>query len=294
MSNSNLYDKLSIDISRLHKNLIQTDYFIVSENLYLTGFLMKMNLREKLVDAGLIRGWFNEFNRYWVEILGGRPLKFHDFFFLYGEYRKKFQAVELKGLEKNQFLESWQLPETIFLLFSSVYKYAISPLSFYPFRNYIKNSSKILEYGCGIAPITYSYIKYTSGNDRKEFTIADIQTITYHFAKWRLANEKCVKPIDIFPLELPTLEGDYDIIFLMTVLEHLPDPLNTLKNLFNNLKQGGRIVFDFILSEGKGLDCKKAIEERTHIIQFFRNNFVLEKGEFSVNKSMSTTIVRKK
>lgn len=293
MSKSNLYDNLKIDIQRLHFHPLQSSYFITKANAYFTGALIKTGLLPKLIDSGFIRDSFNEFHIYWKEILGGRPLRYHDFFYLFSNYRKKFQDIELDENQDN-FLETWQLPENIYLLFNAIYKYALSPLSFYPFREYIKKANIILEYGCGIAPITYSVIKYGRFKRKKLFVIADIQNHTYHFAKWRLHNVKNVRMIDIDPSQLPILDKNYDLIFLLTVLEHLPNPLDVIKNLYNTLITGGYLIFDFVLGEGKGLDTSQAILEREKILNFIEDKFKLEKGELKINESIGTTIVRKK
>ncbi|MBM2832891.1 MAG: Methyltransferase type 12 [Candidatus Brocadiaceae bacterium] len=292
MTKSNLYDNLQIDIQKIHSAAIQNSYFITKGNVYLTGILMKTNLWKKLIDSGFVRNWFNEFHTYWKEVLGGRPLYFHDFFYLYSDYRKKFQNIGLDDTSEN-FLETWQSPENIYLLFSAVYKYTLCPMPFYPFRKYIISANKILEYGCGIAPITYSAVKYGRFSMGK-FTIADIQSYTYHFAKWRLYNMKNVRMVNINPHELPKFEQGYDLIFLMTVLEHLPNPLEVLNNLYESLTIGGHLIFDFILGEGKGLDTKQAILGRVKIINFINEKFVIESGKIEVDKSISTTIAKKR
>ena len=49
-------------------------------------------------------------------------------------------------------------------------------------------------------------------------------------------------------------DNDYDVVVLFHVLEHLPNPLGTLKQLKNNIRSGGNIVIevphanDFLLS----------------------------------------------
>lgn len=292
MTKSNLYDNLQIDIQRLHSDALQDNYCPAKNNVYLAGILLKTGFWNKLIDSGFVRDWFDEFHTYWRENFRGRPLHLHDFFYLYSNYREKFQDIEMGDTPEN-FMETWQLPENIYLLFSSVYKYALSPASFYPFRKYIISANKILEYGCGIAPITYSAVKYGRFSMKNNFNIADMQNYTYHFAKWRLHNIKNVKMININPHELPRLEQDYNLIFLMTVLEHLPNPLEVLNNLYDSLTTGGHLIFDFILGEGKGLDTKQAIMEREKIISFIDERFTIEYGKLEVDKSIGTTIAKK-
>ncbi len=293
MVKSNLYDNLQIDIQELHSSSLQNNYFLKKGNCNVTGILLKMGLWEKLIDSGFVRDWFKEFHLYWVKILGGRPLYLHDFFYLCSDYRKKFQNVALDNDKPDNFLEVWQMPENVYLLFRAVYKYGIHPLSFYRYRKYINRANNILEYGCGIAPITYSYVKYKRFTLKKNFTIADISSFTYHFAKWRLHNVKNIKMLNVNINKLPLFKEKYDLIFLMTVLEHLPDPLEVLNNLYDSLATGGHLIFDFIFGEGNGLDTKQAIVDRQEIINFINDKFVIKTGKLEVNKSIGTTIAKK-
>ncbi len=294
MPRRNMYNDLQVEAEKLHGEEFQSEYHLVNRSLVLTGGLMKLRLWEKFIDSGLIRDWFHEFHIYWVEVLHARHLKFHDFFHLYSEYRKRFQSVELED-EKDGFLEVWQRPENIYILFGAVYKYALSPVSFYRFRKYISRANDILEYGCGVAPITYSALKYgKSSYKRKSFSVADIGTHAFHFAKWRFSNMGNVSIHDLSPRELPHFQKKYDLIFMIEVLEHLPNPLEALQNLYDYLKRGGVFIFDFILGEGEGLDTRQALKDRESIISFIDKNFIIERGRLEVNKSMGETIAKKR
>ncbi len=287
----NSYDNLIVNVQKLHETPFKSTIIIPRRNPYLIGGLIRAGLWGRLVDSGFVRDWFDEFHIYWVNVWGGRPLKLHDFFYLYSDYRKRYQNVELD--ESRGFLESWQLPENIYSVFNAVYKYAYQPISYFPFRRHIKEANNVLEYGCGIAPITYSAIKYGAFH-RKDFTIADIPTFTHHFAKWRMYNEKNVHAMDLAPYQMSDLKQGYDLIFLMTVLEHLPNPVEVLMHLHKNMSAKGVLILDFVLGEGKGLDTKQAIMDREKIVRFLEDNFILEAGRLEVNKSTGTTILRKK
>ena len=209
-------------------------------------------------------------------------------------YRSKFQSVEVKeNSTPKKFLEAWQRKESIHVLFSSVHKYALSPITFYKYKEYIRNAKSILEYGCGLAPITYSAIKYGKYNN-KTFIISDIKQYTYHYAKWRLQGCSNIKYLDIEPRVLPKLKIKYDLLFIQTVLEHLPNPLKVIEHLYKKLHKNGYIIFDYIKSSGHGLDTKEASKERPIVLDFIKSNFVLIKGKIDKNNSMGTTIVRKK
>jgi len=296
----NGYHEIKTDITTLHHDLQKTpDHY--SRLSHVRGFfrryfdkaLFVSGLYKKCIDAGFYRGWFDEFNEYWVQALGGRPLYFHDFFFLYSWYRTKFQNVGITESDSHEsYLEAWKDPRNIYLTFGAVYKYALSPFFYYHFRRYLKPGGKILEYGCGIAPITIALIN--DGYAKKlEFTIADILQHPYHFAKWRL-KQYGVKMIDIDPPELPFFSDVFDTIILMQVLEHLPAPRATIQHLTHSLAPGGYLIMDFMISEADGLDTKQALSERASVLEFLKNHYHICSGDLTLDKDIGLTILQKK
>src|SRR6266566_5208532 len=127
--------------------------------LYGLGALVKLGLRRRLVYANLDLGWFHEFQRYWVEELGNRPIHPHDFYFLSGVYRQRLQTIHFEQLEKpelasdDRHLEAWRDHRAIYYLFAHTYRQALSPLRVHPFIRYIPRGGRAAEYGCGAAPI---------------------------------------------------------------------------------------------------------------------------------------------
>ena len=293
---SNFYDQIEIDIEKAHDMLDKGEIDSSHIDHYFSAFdryLYKKGWLAKLVDNGFKRDWFEEFAEYWGRALNGRPLNFHDFFFLYTNYRTRFQAIEVKeNSDAAQFLYSWQSYENIYIIFHSVYKYALHPFSFAAYEKYLKEkkNGKILEYGCGIAPISTSLIK----NKFKglNYTIADIRNFSFHYAKFRLKQHD-VKCVDIIPYENPPIGENFDIIFLMTVLEHLPDPLNIIELLTKSLNRGGYLVFDYILGDGGGLDTVESVKQRKSVLEFIENNYQLKSGEIKYDNSMGPTVVQK-
>ena len=291
---NNFYDNIQLNIEKAH-NEINVSGLRSHNESYLNCFykyLFNKRLYEKLIDAGLIRWWFNEFSAYWTSVLHCRPLKFHDFFYLYSNYRVKFQNVEVAENSANSaFLNAWQRPENIYLTFGAVYKFALNPFVGLNFLSYIKNDSHILEYGCGLAPIVTSLIKNKKAKCR--YTIADIRNHTYHYAKFRLKQHE-VNFVDIYPKQLPKLDNSYDVVFLMTVLEHLPDPLDVIHFLNEKIKEKGYLIFDYIQSEGTGLDTVESVRQRSAVLQYISSHFNVIYGKINFDKSMGTTVVQKK
>lgn len=301
VENPNKFDNLVVNIQELHDK-ISSNWGKVSKKKYPLSKWSKFlasrfpELYCSLVDSGFERGWFNEFKEYWEKALGGRPIYLHDFFFLYDNYRVKFQssAVE-QGASREKFLEAWQLPQNVYMAFGTSYKYALSPLEYKRHERYLKanKGGRILEYGAGYAPVITSMIK--SGLTNYDFTAADIGSFTFHNAKYRLT-QYGVKFVNIVPYEAsPELSyNDYDVVFLMTVLEHLPDPLEVVKMLAKNMRPGGLLIFDYILGEGTGLDTVESLKQREEVLKFIKYYFDIVEGELSLDKSMSRTVVQKK
>ena len=259
----------------------------------MVAILYRFGIYERLINSGIIIGWFDEFKEYWTKVLGGRPLWFNDFHFLLGIYRQKYQNVEVPpNSSEKQFLEAWQNPEANYQLFAAVRRFSYLPLYCYHFEKWIKNGDSILEYGCGIAPISYSLLNY-SLKKNLDITIADIQQINSHFAKWRMGEK--VNFLNIKPYQNCLNEKKlYDVVFMVTVMEHLPNPIETVKNITNNLKPNGVFIFDYILSDGSGLDTREAVDKRKDVLDYISSKYNLISGEIDQKRSMGTTVCKLK
>jgi len=294
----NLYDNLEIDIAKKHCE-INVDPNFMSHLKHTRGIFLcvwdklsfRCGLHKRLIDSGFKRDWFEEFYEYWVSVLGGRPLLFHDFFFLYSWYRVKYQEVGIEN-ENSQvsLIKAYQDPKNIYMIFSLIYKMAISPFAYFLLRKYIKSGDKILEYGAGTAPVITSLIKDNKINF--DFTAADIPQFTFHYAKWRL-KQFGVQFIDVDLARLPILPKQYDVIILQAVLEHLPNPLEVVKHLTNYLSPSGYLIFDYIISDGKGFDTKASLQERNEVLKYIKENYILKLGKITEEESMGRTVVKK-
>ncbi len=297
----NKFDNLSININELfdnnthiNKNISHTNFLLKFFKRYFLAFLLFSKTYEIFINSGIFLRWFNEFKFYWTKVLKGRPLYFHDFHFLLGIYRQKFQKVTTpENSTEKEFLDSWQNKDTIYQLFSAVRRFSYEPLHCYKFEKFIKNGDKLLEYGCGIAPITYSLKNY-SLKKNLQLNIADIRQINSHFARWRLSSD--VNFIEIEPYKNPLMgfEENFDVVFLITVMEHLPDPLETVKNIHRSIRKGGYLLFDYILSDGEAQDTAEAVKQRKEVLRFIEQNFKLIKGNLFIDKTIDLAVVQKK
>jgi 2-polyprenyl-3-methyl-5-hydroxy-6-metoxy-1,4-benzoquinol methylase len=302
MNMNNFYNNLAVDINRLHaeidKKLINTKGRRVSASLGIVRFLtikvlLKIGLFERLVDTGIIRGWFEIFKSYWLIELSGRPISVHDFYFLLCSYRVKFQDIEVaESSNSKEFCYAWQRQENLYSTFNAVYKNALNPTLAYGYLKYIRKGSAVLEYGCGLAPITHSFVKYFSYKNL-DFSVADIKGFPFHYAKYYLDGYG-VKYYNIDPYAPVKFNNKFDAIFLITVLEHLPNPDEVVTQLTNVLERGGILFFDYCKSNGTGLDTKESVLKRKFVLDYIMENYKLIKGKISFDSDMGLTVASKK
>ncbi len=104
-------------------------------------------------------------------------------------------------------------------------------------------SKRYLDFGGGIG--TNGIL---IGREGIDVTIADISDVLQKCARWRLARREI--PAQFIDLKTtPLVEGAYDLISAVDVLEHVADPLETLRTLHGALAPGGVLVFDLIASK---------------------------------------------
>lgn len=273
-------------ISKLF-NLLKMYYMLV---------LLETGVLEKLVFSNLSTKWFNTFRDFWVGLLKNRPIDVFDFHFLYGSYRAKYgEIVQTNEENIKEFIEKWQAQWSVYRVFNSVWRYAkLAYLGFYPFFKYIPDNSSILEYGCGIAPITEGLIKYCSYKNLK-FTIADIEQINFFYARWRLANKNYINFVTIDPAIKDNLPSGqkYNVIICITVFDFLVNPFEIVKILHQHLEEKGVLIFDYPKRDCIGLDTKKGQTERREVLDFIEKNFKILKGKINYNNSTNLTVAEK-
>lgn len=106
-----------------------------------------------------------------------------------------------------------------------------------------EKTKRYLDFGAGIG--TNSILLAGEGI---EVELADVSDVMQKFAKWRL--ERRGIAAHYIDLKTTALEPQrYDMISAVDVLEHVPDPLETLEQITNALVPGGLLVFDLIASK---------------------------------------------
>ena len=268
--------------------------------LYALGALVKLGWHRRLVYAGLWLDWFFEFQRYWVEELGNRPIHPHDFHFLSGIYRQRLQTIHFEQIEDSNLasderhLEAWRDHRAVYYLFAYTYRQALSPLRVHSFIGYVPRHGRVVEYGCGAAPILTALARRYRHLDL-QLVGADIPHLLFHYARWKFRHDRFVTMVPIDANNDAPLPGLYDTVFCLEVLEHLPRPIAALEHFHRVLKPGGHLIFDYVRSEGTGLDTATSLRDRLRALRFVLERFDVVRGRVPTDGAhVEPTVVRKR
>ena len=312
----NYFKNFTIDVKKLYDNYpISKKIKPLKNQVYFMNTFFNKIYRNRLIplkirnylwyyfrQTNLDISWFNEFNRYWIKILGARSLKnVHDLFFLRNLYNMKFQENIVPDTNDPYIhLEAWQRPELIHYLVYNVTnerlynEHAILKL----LRKKKKKFNTILEFGCGTAPITTTLFTFFHVPKNVVIYISDIPTLAFHYAAYKFRKCSNVIPILLIPENsfLIDLDDNLDVIFCITVFEHLNKPLETVKTFYKLLNHNGLLFFDYVknpVNINDGMDTQHGIRERNKVLDFILDNFKVVFGRINREKNVGLTIVRK-
>jgi SAM-dependent methyltransferase len=303
----NYFDDMRIDISESHRrfanltrkaNSIKRPRYLNIIKLYITQVAIRLGIYELIIVNGVNRGWLNDFSSYWAKILNGRPFYITlDFFMLLFDYRKRQQYTsQLEWGDSAQHLANWQNPNQIYSTMHYTSKLASNPLVCMKLWKKIVHNAHILEYGCSMAPYYYCYRGFFSHLDCR-WTLADIPNFPFHYAKYLYRNDANVEFVTINENDFSNPLGEvdnFDVIILTTVFEHLDNPMFVSDYLMKRLKPGGLFVFDYIKSEGVGLDHPKALEMRRDCLESILKHTSIIYGKINdINESIGLCIGQK-
>lgn len=137
-----------------------------------------------------------------------------------------------------------------------------------------KSEETILDYGCGVSSFTkWALAKF----DRINITLAELEGPMLDFLKWRFGEK--VKYIPIREGEI-NLNGKYDIILCLDVLEHVWSPLKPVKEFFTILNNNGRLMETYI-DDARGSNLIKSNKERKEVFSYLNENMRLVYGNLN-------------
>lgn len=153
----------------------------------------------------------------------------------------------------------------------------------------IKNGH-ICEYGCGVAPFITTMLKYIDSNldFPINLTLVDVDCEHFNFAKYRLNDikeKRNLKNVNlnfqtVTPEKLPDFsDRKLTAALCFEVLEHVPSPVETAKNMFDNMIEDGIYVENFIKhgddDPDDGPDLATARKERNKYYNILSDEFTM-------------------
>jgi len=254
-------------------------------------------LREALVNAGIARSWFEEFRDYWEHVIDGRPLTVMDFHSLRFNYRQRAQSfATLTWPDRDSHLAHWQAAPNLFQTFDSAYRMGLHPMwGGEVLFDLLGRDFRVLEYGCGIAPVYRTWRTFRSTTP-SQWVLADIPGFSFHFTRHALSRdaEAELPVIEDFDNPLAAVEGEFDLIIVQTVFEHLDSPRMIAEYLLDRLKPGGLFWFDYIRSAGTGLDTPAGLSERRTTLEYLAKQLDVVHGELRIDDdSLGACVGRK-
>lgn len=259
---------------------------------------IRLGIHEALVSTGIDNRWFLEFRDYWSNSCGGRPINVVDFHQLHFHYRVRSQVTQQLGWSDNQaHVANWQLPCNLSSVFMSLYRSALNPIRSHELPGLLRNGMRVLEYGCSIAPMYRTWREFYSHID-VTWTLADIPNHPFHYARHAYGRDReaafaLITP-ELFDDPLREVAGDYDVIIIQEVFEHLHKPRHMAEYLLNRLAEGGLLVFDYAVSDAKGLDTPSGLSERSETLEYLRRNLEFTWGELTPERATALCVGRKR
>ena len=157
---------------------------------------------------------------------------------------------------------------------------------------FMKPDVHICEYGCGIAPFSFSLCNTVTPEVKIDISLTDVDGCEHLiFGNWRLNKLKESRELSninihvnpVKPDELPKYDKKIDVAIVFEVLEHVPSPMRTLANLMKQMNSKGALVENFIKhehdpNEEPGCDLLSAALERAQYYEIIKFNFDLVGG----------------
>jgi SAM-dependent methyltransferase len=191
-------------------------------------------------------GWLRDFNRFWYSI-GCVPFKSVDEF----EVTRHFLAQSFKASEQpmpgtnTEAALLWRDDVTLCHLFSFIARREQHPLRFLRWMRWLPWHGTVLEFGAGAAPLADA-LDRAWPFPAPDIVVADIDWHLHDYQKWRFEGHPHVTVMTLPPAGMIFPAGGlFDGILCTETLEHVPDPLQTARQLMGLLKPGGVLIADY-------------------------------------------------
>ncbi|GEM_PF-6773472 len=190
----------------------------------------------------------------------------------------KFWIDENRWKDKKDIIENYKKIGS-WLAFRQVYKNeAESGTSFRDlFFEHIKPSSRILEYGCGVAPLSFHVVMNYRPNKDINFSLCDVKSEHYEFGQYRLKKHLPEGHFNFYysteDRVIPQMDGPFDVVCIMDVLEHLIDPYGVMLSLYDKMSKGSVLVETWVDCPASGCNLKSSSEARAKTIKFIQDHY---------------------
>lgn len=129
--------------------------------------------------------------------------------------------------------------------------------SFHTILNVMGESGVLLEYGCGIAPVSAWLAPRKSW---WRYLLADLESPQLAYGLWRLRQHRARRYLG---------ERMYQVVVALEILEHLPGPLALVKDFYHNLEPGGHLFVNYGDDQGN----ENLVVDREATLAFLRQSF---------------------
>ncbi|HUQ89757.1 MAG TPA: methyltransferase domain-containing protein [Vicinamibacterales bacterium] len=299
---SNAFDRMRVDVAGLYARypLAARRDWPGSPPPFLPIYSAPLPLRVRLAAWKLLHRvrlderWVTRFAAYWVDILGGRPMmSADDFHFLRGIYRIRHQGDGITDTnDAATHVGAWQQRTMIYQVFAQQFFESIDPrLAEAHWLRRLRVKS-FIEFGAASAPVTTAYRQFFGGDVPS--TIVDIETVAFHYAAFKFKNDPHVTPITLSVQNdlLPPADLKADAIVCKATFEHLKDPLEIARRFAAQLNPGGYLIFDYLHSEGDGLDTMHGVRQRDAVLDFIDQRFSPLHGTARQHRGSQLTVAR--
>lgn len=195
---------------------------------------MQINLHNSKAEAGLRNMQFFNADKEWQEYLQQNP----------------HLETNMLASPEDRFIDGKFAIE----VFREAVEYIPRSLIGRPLQTYLtrklmhvlneEHKYRVLDYGCGAGNVGFMFAQLGF-----QTTLVEVQGVLTDFLRWRI--NKYHLPITLLTEEEPL--GQYDLVTLFNVLEHLQEPLHVLQRIHKALPENGYLAMLFNTHE-HGLD----------------------------------------